>query len=1584
MKKYEISIWNDVYDSSLNRYKEEKIAIIGSDSMTSQNRALEPQLKQNVNGINTLTFYMYYDYIDNYSGEKVKNPFISFLVNERKIKVFWENGKNDGWYDLVVKSVVEDTAKHTFTYTCEDMYLTELSRTGFELEFQTELQNNIGTAKDLVEATLKNTDWQYLEGDTIYQETEEAVYEVLVLSDFIAIKNPDDQEVNITSDFPALIYYSCAPDIENLATKCQFYYNGTNIWQQDQNDMLVINGNCYTVEVTWDVDEENQIATAFIDETEIFAINFAVGLSKRFRAKRFVQSQKTIYNRIVDRYVNVYNYNGGYENLLGYYTTEYNDALAVVNLVSNASNFSNLSGWTGEDLTFRISPGFNQDTDLLNYTAKGYLKLAVGYTYNNGIQSNRSYIKDGFIIGEKYIFRIKAKEDGDEPAETNYIRVNQVPSRTTIKPIISSRNLDYEPTGISYFSVADPIQDGDWIEYDLECIKSVPYDEILSTANPFGIFIYTSSTCWLEEVQFYKEIYGTDSAGEIVRIDPGEMQTQSIVQPVWKYFLAEQDEGTTKDTLEYIQTTLEEWNEAIPVYNNYEKFGTIEISQSNRFNILQTIAETFHCWVRFVIEHTEEGYIKYIDDKACKYVQLLEQIGSDTGISFIYGIDLQSIKRNIKSDAISTKTIVLQNNNEYGKNGFCSIARSQENYPKENFIYNFDYFIRQGLLNADQLNYDLYAPDGLAYYYKLHNWNTQYAENLDLLINKKNELTKQSAMAKVYGQYITSSENELEEVEADIIKLAGVENIEEAFQYIKTHYNNTKVVSLMNDRSVVIDTLQTYRQLLIKINISISILTDVIEAREAEQETIIDNLRELNQQFYTKYSRYIQEGTWNSEDYYDDDLYYLDALQVAYTSSRPQISYDIKVIRLSELEDFSSKVFKLGDICYIQDTDYFGYKSDGITPYKEQVYISEMTNNFDSPDKDIIVVQNYKTQFDDLFQRITAATQNLEFSEGKYAKAANIVNIDGTIKSSVIQGTFDSNKDLVYGAQNESVNMDNTGITVTSNDDGAKQVKVTSGGLFVSNDGGLTWKNAIRGDGITADIITAGKLNVESVTIYGKGSPSFLWDEKGISAFEVINGATNFAKYVRFDKYGIYGIKNRQDYVPESEADIYNNAIFGFTWSKFFMKNENGDKTIEVSTDQDIVVKSDGLTRIKIGRVLDSDDPNYETNYGIRIKNEDDDVIFQCDNDGSEIAGWQLGAEKSGQQILYKYLRSSDENGNIEIRSNGTIGCFAHNAETASETAYAITTSGSFTAKNLRTGGNETIPSGVTIYVFSSYIGQLITTQVIQANYNAYYDSNPSSRPSPSGTVQFMYGQNNYSVNTNWSSGIITTTHVTQQKPYTSGTSTLYTYTTTYKYYFSITASGKFTINYNTGTTIKQKYIPPSTFKWSIDYLGDAIFHNITADGGTIAGWHIDTEKIYRTDNNGNIITQLNSKGTASSEGYDYSIIADAIKSAMAIMGNVQLADGLINGEDINELARAVQYAIDLANSAYGLASSAQNAANNAQSTANDALVTANNAQRAADAAYSHVASHTHGYSYYGYSPSLGYNLTYYGETDSN
>lgn len=1546
--KYEISIWEDVLSEDGKSFKEKKIAVLGSNSMTSESRARDPKLVNNINGTNTFTFNVYASYIDTQTGEKVKNPYVPYLINERKIKVFWK----DEWYDLLIKQIKEDSVNHLFSYVCEDSYVTELSRTGFDLTFDTELENNIGTAEELVEKVIENTDWRINKNDSdkIYQETEEAVYESTTISDRIpATQDSDGQLVYILKNKPILIYYSCAPDINNLKSSIQFYYDpNSNQWMQDNNDMLVINGNCYSVDVTWKIN--GNLATAQVGKNpakDFFVINFATGISKQYRAKRYVQSQKMVYNKIVGRYVNVYN-NG---NLLGYNTTEFNDALSVINLFANPSNFKNISGWTGTDLYFKLYPEFNQTTQVASYHATSYLWLKGGQVvFNDGIRNNRPYIPNGFIKDEKYILRIRAKSTLSSSYLSNF---------NTITPTIQSRDNEHNPTGINYFTFKSNGFKDNWLEYTATCVKSCPYDKILSSSEPFGFFLQIEGTgCWLEEIQFFREVYGDDGRGNLIRINPNMLNTQSIAQQYWKYFLAQQSEETTKDNLIYEHISIGEWAEAKPVYNDYQRYGTIKADNSNRFNILQTIAETFECWICFKIEHDNNGYIIYDNNGLpCKWVCIKRETGQETGIGFIYGIDLKGIVRNIKSDKISTKTIVEQNENEFGKNGFCSIARSEQNYPRENFIYNFDYYIQHGLLEKDALYNDLYSVNG--YYYQLHALNTEYAKNLELLTNKKIELTKQNAMMTVYGQYISSIEDEINSIMDSLMKLSGATTYAGIYNYASSHYNDTKVQSLINDKAQLENTLSTYKDLKNKLQLSLDALNEYINIKNNRQIEIIQLLTEANKQFYIKYSRFIQEGTWTSENYWDDDLYYLDALQVAYQSSRPQISYDINVLRLSDLEDYSSKVFKLGDISFIQDVEYFGYKEDKITPYKEQVILTEITSYFDTPDKDTIKVQNYKSHFDDLFQRITATVQNLEFSQGKYAKAANIISTDGTIKSSIIQNTFDSNKDLVYGAQNESATIDNTGITVIDNDDASKRVKVTSGGIFVTNDGGNTWKNAVRGDGISTDLLTAGKINTEQITVYNGNYPSFRWDSNGLNAYKFFNdGRVDTTQFVRFDQYGIYGIKNGPDvYIPKSEDQIYQDANFGLTWNKFFMKSSSGGKFIEISTERDIVVNDGKYNRVLIGRV---DWPN-ETNYGIRINNGQGKTVFQCDDKGSFLSGWTLTP-----QYLESTLIGANEQ-SIRIYADGNIGCYGHEASTYQEDAYIINkVSNSFSATGLNVA-NATIAANEEIYVFVNSIGKISSQRQVSGKYNSKYDTPTAEyKPTPSTeNVQFLRASNkkNYIINSlTWSVSFDKATHKQDTVTTVVNGQTITSYVTTYTYYYKLVAYSKnkaiFTISSSTSIQNNlKKYLPKADTKWCIDNTGDAIFHNITADGGKIAGWWIDDEKIYQTTNgkrDGPIKTQLNSNGTAKVGSIDYSIITDAINAAMANIGGVLMSSGLINGYNIAQVAAT-------ANEAYGLAASAASAASSAAQAAADAKARANSAHAVAEGARAAATQHGHG-----------------------
>ena len=98
-----------------------------------------------------------------------------------------------------------------------------------------------------------------------------------------------------------------------------------------------------------------------------------------------------------------------------------------------------------------------------------------------------------------------------------------------------------------------------------------------------------------------------------------------------------------------------------------------------------------------------------------------------------------------------------------------------------------------------------------------------------------------------------------------------------------------------------------------------------------EAKNILAEKDKIEKKFYTKYSRYIQEGSWTSSDYIDHNLYYMDALQVSNTSSHPRITYSLDVSEVSEVPGLENYSFDIGDKTYIEDPQFFGtIKSDPI------------------------------------------------------------------------------------------------------------------------------------------------------------------------------------------------------------------------------------------------------------------------------------------------------------------------------------------------------------------------------------------------------------------------------------------------------------------------------------------------------------------------------------------------------------------------------------------------------------------------------------------------------------------------------
>jgi hypothetical protein len=155
-KPYELSLWREVWDDDNQYFDEQKISVIGSDDMVSQDRAIEPVLTRNVNGSKKLTFKMYKQYVDTTTGETVHNPFTDMLISESKIKLNY-NGK---WFDFIIKNIVENSSTHLCTYQLEDAFVNELSKNGFNKVLSTELTNNTGDVNSLARNLLDETDWR--------------------------------------------------------------------------------------------------------------------------------------------------------------------------------------------------------------------------------------------------------------------------------------------------------------------------------------------------------------------------------------------------------------------------------------------------------------------------------------------------------------------------------------------------------------------------------------------------------------------------------------------------------------------------------------------------------------------------------------------------------------------------------------------------------------------------------------------------------------------------------------------------------------------------------------------------------------------------------------------------------------------------------------------------------------------------------------------------------------------------------------------------------------------------------------------------------------------------------------------------------------------------------------------------------------------------------------------------------------------------------------------------------------------------------------------------------------------------------
>lgn len=1353
-KPYEISLWEDVlifvmedgskYEGSIPEgatglvvsqyYKERKICVIGSNTMNTPIRAVNPKLNLKVNGSVDFTFRLYSQYYDEDSEEFIANPFAKLLANERKIKVrYGALGANDTkWYDLVIKNIQENSEEKTYDYTAKSLFVNELSKSGFDLVFDSELENNMGNISYLGEKVLEGSDWRLEDsGDILEQYKEEPLYKITLNQDIVAtdMKN-DKMTISLRAGTEVYGFYST---IANKDPYFQFLYAET---YEVDDDFVITNApkdsNWYIKNMKYTEDGLPLIS----------AIGMVI--SEEYRGKKLVRKLSSKYDATIDKYVQVYK--DGEDEVYGYTETEYTSSAMVRSYITNGDMSNQEVGWEvgGSDSeNGTIFPSINfvsvpdiRDIQLEDFASQQFqhcLKIDNinnnWALYNSGLVDYRHYI-DNFALNEEYICRLKCgkvAESGQYGAKTLY------PVGDGIQFVVGVYELHngvYEITEEIFAGTFEAPNEDGYVTVASKCLKALSYSDLVEMSKSLGFFLKfpDADSYYLEEAQFFKKIEKEDKTILL----PNEL-LQSEIKTVYYYYKPNTSYKSI-DEVEFVYKGYEPSAAYEEVYNDktFEKIRSIKAEESNRFNLIQELCEIFECWPKFRIEHNPMTGEILMDEnhQQKKFVSFWKYIGKENDRGFKYGINLKAIKRTIESDSLVSKLIVKNNENEFAKDGFCTIARAQDNPNGENFILNFSYYIQQGMLKLSQITNDLYSEinGSIGYYKKLRTLN----DKRDSYIIEQSGLLANIAEYQASFQTYEISVIEATELEKDSLallkSLTGLSFEELIANKENAWWENEEVLktaTAIGRYRAIIDKHTELRnqakENLDTANQRYELLGRILSSRTSseDEERLLLEKEHLHKIFYKKYSRFLQEGSWISEDYIDDNLYYLDAEGVSHTSAHPKISYDINVLEISQLEGYENYTFDLGDKSFIEDTEFFGWtiKNGLKTPYREEIIVSEIELLLDEPDKNVIKVQNYKTQFEDLFQRIEATSQSLEYHSGEYSKASSVVESNGTIKTDTLQNSIANNALTIQNAKDQTVVWDETGITATSATSPAEIVRIVNGGIFLSRDGGNTWSTGITGRGINASCLSSGQINTEEILIMSGGFPSFRWDSSGISAYKFnTNPQTgalegfNQGKFIRMDQYGLYGIDGLSNFNASSpdedgaigEEKIWKNSNFALTWKGFQIKSRHEEGGfISITSNDDLqVIDGNNQERIKIGQIGSSENGVI---YGISIKDLWGNSILETGEEGTL---WlrnklDIGTSKNDTSVSIGYLQSEDEIHGSEV-FNASSNFIVY------EDGHILAESGYFHGEINATGGS---------------IGGLTIEQWEQASYEVHIES---------------------------------------------------------------------------------------------------------------------------------------------------------------------------------------------------------------------------------------------------------------------
>jgi hypothetical protein len=769
--------FNDGEITIPNRYyKEEKLNILANENMKQfQGKIYNIHLISKIDGTHSLTFEVPQYYIDIFTNKKKKNEYLDLLKMKSKLKLYYR----DEWYTFVINTRQEKKNKKYITYNFEatDLVVEELSKTGYSLNFTEDEETielcGLGNIEELTERVLLNTDWTYDKNLTTanLQEVEEdqilnpltGLYED-VRTPTMIYKNhysPCLKKYVYQTEFDYKVDSNNINSIENFYT---LDYNVNNILVASNNE------NCYPIYYT----TETQTDCSGTTDNLITTNSDFSSISDWYS-----ENSTILPNRYIDE-EGLSQYGLSITKGAIIYTDNFTEKiLSSKPYIIRIETKDSINGNYKIELKNSSKVIFSQNN--LKFNTSYYIYP------NKSISSPEFQITSSaaVVITSVQLFEVAIRNNNNETLDitkdnlgtAKYISANSCQQVTyniddTNRGILTNGNYILLPNSI-VTATSRPVK-----KYFIE-----PYDTIIKVQNAGGdntissldesYLFFIDENDLIEKAQKLKNkdeknflvLENGEAAIKYTSEDFSSFSADKIEDNAYDNFINNQSVSYTDEYKNIYYYSVEKviyknkeyylWKNSLLQYAD-SKRRLVTASKSNRWNILQDIAEKFEVYPKFSILHNPKtGQFIYKDGIPIKKVYFVDRFGELNYSGFKEGINVDSIQRNIISDEIVTKMYVENIEADYTDQGLISIQLSDKNHTKENYIYNFTHYLNTGVLGKS-------FKDELTFHEaNLKSINDLYLTASEELVTLEEELDKSKA-------YLDTLTTELEESKAKV------------------------------------------------------------------------------------------------------------------------------------------------------------------------------------------------------------------------------------------------------------------------------------------------------------------------------------------------------------------------------------------------------------------------------------------------------------------------------------------------------------------------------------------------------------------------------------------------------------------------------------------------------------------------------------------------------------------------------------------------------------------------------------------------------------------------------------------------